>query len=272
MLAYITVNNAAHQKEHAAAIKAALNLAGINCIFGDRHSARRCDMIVTWGYKPPRLIDQIKSWGIPHLVMERGYLPDRFVFSSMGWNGLNNRATFPACNDGGERFRANWPDLIKPWREEPENGHVLLCGQVPGDAAVYGCDMGAWAQHATDKLMAAGHKVLYRPHPFVKRHGPVICPKGAALSSSDSLEADLDGAKFCATFNSNAGVEAALYGVPNVAMDPGSMAWLVSAHDIDDAPVRPPREAWAHGLAWCNWRIGEIADGTAWKALAPLIR
>lgn len=271
MIAYIQENNAAHQRLHCAAVKEAFRRDGIRFFSGTRSQATKCDLIVTWGYKPVEFIQKIKSWNIPHLVMERGYLPDRFTYSSMGWNGLNNRAKFPPCTDGGARFRQLWPDLMRPWRE-PGGAYILLCGQVPGDAALYGRNLESWAQEVTDYFTGRGRQVVFRPHPFVKRHGPVRCPVGATISAHDALEADLEGAELCVTYNSNAGVEAVMFGAPTVAMDPGAMAWPVTSHALAEPAVRPDREAWAHALAWCNWRIEEIADGTAWNLLKGVIR
>jgi hypothetical protein len=272
MRAIICVNNAAHQKEHAAAMKKGLAKHGIPAHFipkGGLGDATKGDIMVMWGYKPPHIVQAIKANKIPLLVMERGYFPDRFVFSSMGWNGLNNRAKFPYRCDFGYRFQQHWPDLLKPWKEGGR--YVLVCGQVPGDAAIYGADLDVWAQGVVNTLVARGEQVVFRPHPFVKKNNYVTWPKGANQSSTDSFMDDLKDAKTCVTYNSNAGVEAVCAGVPTVTMDKGAMAWPVTSHSLEDPPIRPDRTAWAHQLAWCQWQLGEIADGTAWEALRTVL-
>ncbi len=55
----------------------------------------------------------------------------------------------------------------------------------------------------------------------------------------------LAGARAVITFNSNTGVEAVLAGKPTVAIDEGSMAWPVTAHEIIDYPKEPNRLTWA---------------------------
>lgn len=69
------------------------------------------------------------------------------------------------------------------------------------------------------------------------------------------------------TWNSNTAVEAVIAGVPAVAVDRGSMAWDVSGRDVNAAPPRPDRRAWADRLTWCQWTAQELADGTAWEAV-----
>lgn len=203
-------------------------------------------------------------------VFERGYLPDRMKFTSIGYNGLNRRATFPACADQGQRFDSLWPGLIKPWRTGGE--YVLLCGQVPGDAALYNVNFDDWAQKVTYQLRQRDENVVFRPHPFLVRNGRQYrVPAGARLSKVASLEQDLANAKLCVTYNSNSGVESVLFGTPTVTMDKGAMAWDVTTHNIADEPIMPEREAWAHRLAWCNWTLDEIAEGKAWEAIRTVM-
>jgi hypothetical protein len=98
----------------------------------------------------------------------------------------------------------------------------------------------------------------------------VFVPPGAMDAGGNLAEA-LAGAAFAVTWNSNSGVDAAMAGVPVVAMDEGSMAWPVAAHDLGAVPRLPERRPWAAQLAWCQWRPEEIADGTAWEALSGAV-
>lgn len=225
------------------------------------------DFVVMWGFKPPEVVRELREKNIPTLIMERGYLPSRMTYSSLGWNGLNNRATFTPCQDNGERLDKHWPGLVKPWRAEG-GSYVLLCGQVPGDSSLYGMNLDAWAQQQTAALIERGHKVVYRPHPLVVRQQRINCPRGAHLSSLGPLDQDLSGAKFAVTYNSNVGVECVYLGTATVTLDAGAMAWPVTSHSLDEPLVRPDRTKWLNRLAWCNWKIEEIADGTAWDVIS----
>lgn len=59
-------------------------------------------------------------------MLERGYIGDRKQWLSLGWNGLNNRATFAEVDDGGARFRRYFDGMLKT----PQEGgrYVLLVG------------------------------------------------------------------------------------------------------------------------------------------------
>jgi hypothetical protein len=73
------------------------------------------------------------------------------------------------------------------------------------------------------------------------------------------------GAGLVVTFNSNTGVDAALFGRPVIAMDEGSMAWPVAGHQVTEI-VMPDRSAWAARLAWCQWTMDEMRSGACQEA------
>jgi hypothetical protein len=253
MRAVIHVNQAGHQQQAGAAMKAGLARHRIAVSVGDYDNPEPCDFAVIWGApaKHPRI-----TQSAPHmLVMERGHLPDRMIYTSCGWDGLARRGRYPLATDWGMRWRPRWGDLMRPWRGT--TGYALIIGQVEGDAALAGLGMQRWVKEQTDDLRAAGWDVRFRPHPLVAR-------------PERSLEADLTGAALCVTYNSTAGVEAVLAGVPTVTLDEGAMAWEVTSHAVPEI-VRPAREAWAHALAWTSYTLEEVAAGLAWEHLAPVM-
>lgn len=192
--------------------------------------------------------------------MERGYLGDRFQWYSMGWNGLNGHAEWPAAIDDGSRFRQYHAALMKPWREPGSGSYVLLAGQVPGDQSLDGHDLTRW--YSNTALLASqryGLPVRFREHPVALERGYKRSPHYTEPIGGTLAEA-LAGAEVCITYNSNTGVEAVLAGVPTVVENRGAMAWPVAGHRVGDR-VTPDREAWAHALAWKQWRLEEIARG-----------
>lgn len=190
--------------------------------------------------------------------MERGYLGDRFAWTSIAWNGLNGRGTFPGYPDDSTRFAENFE--MKPWKHDGD--YVLMMGQVPGDASLRGRDLMPWYVDTAMKAQNAYEMpVKFRQHPQAARRGHRQSPKYTDPSIGDLSEA-LNGAAICVTFNSNSGVDAVLAGVPTVVADEGSMAWDVAAHRVGDI-ARPDRQAWANRLAWKQWTMQEIASGAA---------
>jgi hypothetical protein len=186
-------------------------------------------------------------------------------WTSCGLNGLGNRGTYAKCEDGGVRWRHHFGHLEQPWTDR--DGYTLICGQCAGDAALWGCNFRKWAQDACDVALSVGRQVVYRPHPFAyKMQGDRWHPKGARFSVA-LLDDDLAGAAQVVTYNSTAGVETVLAGVPTVATDEGAMAWPMCTHLVDAKPLRPDRTAWMHGIAWTGFLPAELESGFMWEHL-----
>lgn len=214
-----------------------------------------------WGW---RLGSVLRTRGCQVLVMERGYIGDRFEYTSLGWNGLNNYAAFPEyADDAGARFRAHG-GVIKPWREGGD--YVLILGQVRGDQSLQGRDLTAWYAEAADAARKRyGKPVYFRPHPLAGQKGFSSVP-GVPEMPPCSLDEALAGALFTVAYNSNSCLDSVLAGVPCYAGDRGTMAWDLCAHDIGRI-VRPEREAVAHRVAWTQWARSEIESGEALRRL-----
>ena len=142
--------------------------------------------VVVWGWRQRRVIDAASKRGTPILVMERGHVQPRMEWTSCGLNGLARRGTYPSAQDGGARWRAHHAHHEQPWGVNL-HGYALVCGQVLGDAALWGCDFRAWAQGVVDVLRARGMRVVYRPHPYSLRTGDTWAPRGADVSSGDAV-------------------------------------------------------------------------------------
>lgn len=246
---------APHQMAHQQAMLQGLAVLGIEAVPNHGETVAT-EHVACWGW---RLGRRLRAQGKEVLVMERGYLGDRFAWTSLAWNGLNGRAEFPEYpNDGGARFNAHY--TLQPWFSDGK--YALLMGQVPGDASLRGIDLTAWYEDAAVKANNAYEMpVLFREHPMAIRRGINRTPHLTQPSRGTLVDA-LSGAAVVITFNSNSAVDAVCAGIPAVAMDEGSMAWPVAAHRIGDL-LMPNRNAWAHRLAWCQWSMEEIASGAA---------
>lgn len=236
---------AAHQVDHQRALSIGLRAHGLQVAEVSTESHVRTRRVACWGW---RIGKRLRDKGHSVLVMERGYIGDRFAWTSLGWNGLNGRASVPPVpEDGGERFRKHFDGLLKPYN--PVGSYVLLIGQVPGDASLQGLDLSPWyAQQAAAAAESTGLPVKFRPHPLA--YGISTVP-GAHTVQGDLSDA-LAGAALVVSYNSNTGVDATLAGKRVTVADEGSMAWGV----VD-------RETWAHSLAWRQWSLAEIQSGFA---------
>lgn len=221
------------------------------------YESTKAPVVVCWGWRNGQ---RFRGQGHEVLVMERGYLGDRFAWTSLGWNGLNGHAQFEIDDVDGSRWLRHYSLVVQPWRTDGE--YVLVMGQVPADMSVQRIDFKAWARSTMARLRELTDlPVLFRPHPSR------VDTMGLRPQLLGDLGDALAKAAVVVTYNSNSGVDSVLAGVPTIALDAGSMAWPVAAHEFTMSPPTLPREPWLHRLAWCQWTLDEIASGEAWETI-----
>lgn len=214
-----------------------------------------CDLAVVWGVRKKMEM----ASGRRCLVFERGYVGDRFFWTSAGFDGLNGRADF--CNQDmpGDRWEKHFAKYMRPWRGILEGGDVLIASQVPGDASLRGLNIRAWCMRVQRELQHRGIPSYIRPHP--------ASPMGKLRTTYGDLNTALHKARWVVTYNSNTSVNAVLEGIPTVVCDQGSMAWPVAGHVPTDPPPMPDRTQWAYNLAYAQWSMEEIKRGDTWDHL-----
>jgi len=219
-------------------------------------SDKPCDLLVRWGVRDRAMIQRQRDAGGEVCILERGYLGDRFEWTSVSFGGgLNGRGRFVIPGHAAydmTRFRA--VAELQPWHLDSD-GYALIMGQVPGDQSLKHVNFEKWVRETGTELAAAGWPVRFRPHPGNRggQEYPGVKPLRGTLAEA------LAGAGLVVTFNSNSGVDAVLAGRPTVAMDEGSMVRPVAAHDM--RVIAPDRSAWAARLAWCQYRRDEMESG-----------
>lgn len=249
--------SAKYQLDHQQALSRGLKANGVDVVVSNNQGSGKTKHVSIWGWRRGKMLH---AMGHQVLVLERGYLGDRFAYTSLAWNGLNGHGTFGTFED--DTRLAKLGVQMKPWKTGGD--YVLLMGQVPGDASLNGRNMVPWYEQAAMLAQTAYEMpVRFRPHPKVMQRGDKRKPTHSVLSTA-SLEEDLAGAFVAVTWNSNSAVDAVMAGVPTVTMDKGSMAWDVTAHRIGDI-ARPNRDKWAKSLACKQWTLDEIESGAAVK-------
>jgi hypothetical protein len=245
---------ARHQCEHAAALRNGLARHNVTSDIITHINQAKSDIVACWGWRAGQVF---RKMGTRVLVIERGYVGDRFQWSSLGWDGLNGNAIMPKVDDGGKRFHEFFAHLYQP--ESKAGEYALLIGQVPRDAALGGRDLSNWYLDTAKACERTyGLPTLFRGHP---RAPFGSYPKGLVTTQGD-LANHLRSAAVVVTYNSNTGVESVLAGKPTISFDSGSMAWDVTAHQIGER-YEGDRLKWAYEMAWKQWQVSEIDDGTA---------
>lgn len=254
-------DRSSHQHSWASAFAEGLRRHGWEARISNDYD--RADLIVLWGVRREDRIASAKSDGAEVCILERGYLGDRFHWTSVSFGGgLNGRGAFRGPLDDQSRWQKHFAGLMQPWRGF-RGGPALLLGQVPGDMSVQGVDLPGFYRRAAAALRTAGFAVRFRAHP---KAGRVRVPEVETAPAGEPIAAALKGSAMAVTFNSNSAVDAVLAGVPTVTMDKGAMAWPVTGHEFKFPPM-PDRSAWAHALAWKQWTLEEMASGDCWAAV-----
>jgi hypothetical protein len=176
------------------------------------------------------------------VVLETGYInrgDGENHHYAAGLNGLNGRADFRNKNMGPER----WESLGVQLKPYSRGEKVILCAQVPWDASVDNHDHKAWVIETAQQIREVTTRpIVFRPHP--RANLPPI--KGCEYSVRPLID-----------------------GKPVIAFDEGSMAWELAnkkLENIEDLEY-PHRQQWARNIAYCQWKIEEMANGDAWRHL-----
>lgn len=212
---------------------------------------------VCWGWNNG---NKLRQKGHEVLVFECGYIGDRAYWSSIGWNGLNNRADFKLPERMRyRRFDGNFGHLLKPWKAEGEGDKIIIMGQLKNDMSLQGNDLTCFYEELGRKLKEKYDlPVLFRRHPkFLHRNFQPNLP----LAPAEPLEKALESARLVLAYNSNATVESVIAGVPSITFDRGAMAWDMTSHSPDEDLVRPDREEWLTKVSHCQWSLPEIEAG-----------
>lgn len=162
----------------------------------------------------------------------------------------------------------------KPYRMSGR--HILVVGQVPGDASLRGIDIQAWILACCTELRKlTDREIRVRPHPLAR--GFVSAALNSRLAAlgvgiedvSLPFAQSLSEAWSVVTYSSGAAIDALLSGVPAIALSPASFAWEVTDHRLDCAvePTLYDREEWLGKIAAAQWFESEIASGEVWEPL-----
>lgn len=249
---------------------------------GKRRAARQA---IISRHRGPLLIVETPLFGRKVPLITRRRLPflrasssetfDRFRVALNGcfWdNGI-------FCNEPTDALR--WDRLrhelgleCRDYRKAGD--HILLVGQVPGDASLRGLDVVKWLESTVIDLSAwSDRRIVIRPHPLsghaaLSNLARSLRSRGMTnweIRSGGTLSDALRNAWATITYSSGAAIDSLLMGVPALSMCPASMAWSVSDHELGkiEQPTLFDRRPWLDRLAHSQWATAEIADGTVWE-------
>lgn len=244
-------NGTDHQIAAMQAMRDGLIKNGHETIYTTVNTNVRADLHIVWSIKNMRCVTN------DYIVLEAGYIngntgnyiQDRLRHISFSINGLHGLAKPHPPAPSDDRWSALGIEL-KPWRE-PSTHMTLVIGQNPLDA-VAGVPYRVWAGNVTRQLQRMGKPFKFRNHPLINPNEPAL---SSDFEISDSV----------VTYCSTTAVEAVIQGIPTVAYSDYSIAKDVCSRTLDEPLWRGDRTAWCNQLGYRQWRLEELADGTAWE-------
>lgn len=199
--------------------------------------------------------------GVDTMVLDLGYFRrasganDETGYNQAGWNRIG---WLPEGNLPASRWEALELGIEPPREGTGSPKTVLALGQVEGDSqhGLSGEEMESWLYGAAVRVCREHPpaRAKLRPHP---KQGWKPRLRWDRVSAGESLEEDLAAADVVITHNSTAGLEALRQGIPVAC---ASRAFYAGVAMQD-------RETLFRKVAWAQWTIDELRDGTALRFL-----
>lgn len=238
-----------------------------------------------------KVYDILKEKGKQVIVIDTTFIgSDDYV--SIGIGGIKNYANFcipkEGCpSDRWELIKRKENLELKPWREWPNNGHVLIIGQNRFGVSSYDIDVWKWHVEIAEQLLGITQReIRFRIHPR-GRYAQALaefgnCAKDPRVTISQDnkpLKEDLKNCHCVITYTSNAACEALLEGIPVIALSKGSPTYdiayeelfLVEHLKVYSDVLLKKREQWLFNLCYKQWAIDEIRKGLPWLHLKRCI-
>jgi len=162
---------------------------------------------------------------------------------------------------------------LSPWNssERFPIGHkpILLAGMGDKGAAAEGFEPEEWERWAIAKIREVTKRIIiYRPKPSWKMARPIRGQSILYSESKENLNRILPGVHAVVTHHSNVGIDGLIAGIPCFTIKGAALSLGCDDLKKIEEPVRPEgREQFLNDLAYCQWSVPEMRNGTAWRGL-----
>lgn len=181
-----------------------------------------------------------------------------------------------------------WSELQKKFNIEIKDWHrpgdiILICLQKPMDSALNRLHIKNfnYQDFCIDLIKkikkVSDRKILIRPHPKDPTDLIVnlkLLFPNIEVSTSESIQEDLNRSWCMITYNSTSSVESVFYGVSTITLDTSAISTEVTSHTLDDieSDINFDRNNWLKKIAFMQWSEEEIKSGYVWKLLKNKMR
>lgn len=223
------------------------------------------DTAIFWGYIEPlqAIMKGYTGAGKSAVYLDLGYW-ERGTHYKVAINARHPTAYFQKFKHDDSRSK-QFNVKIKPYRK---TGEIILLAGLSAKAA-WAEHEGPWGAYET-KAVEEIQKHTKRPIVYrAKAHSNAVEIPGTKLSTlKEPLGPLLKRAWAVVTRHSNVAVDGLLEGVPAFCWyGVGSVMALQDVSRIEDPWYPEGREQWVNDIAYCQWSLDEMKDGTCWRHL-----
>lgn len=200
----------------------------------------------------------------PFYYMDSGYLGNKISNRNpQGWkfyhrvvlNNLQHSAVIPRASD-------RWNSLGIKLQNKKQGQNIVVVFPDDKPCTFYNINREQWIESTLNTIKQ------HTDRPIVVRDR-TASRRFRVASSFDEMLAD---AWATVTYNSIAATESVIAGVPSFVLAPCNAAQPVSNTDLTNIdnpwwPSDEERQAWANHLAYGQFHVRELADGTAYRIL-----
>ena len=206
-----------------------------------------------------KIMEQCKHDGRQFYYMDTGYFGNKLwkVYHRIVPNDLQH-------NDIIQRSSDRWQQLNLQLHKRKYGSKIIVAAPGEKPCRVYGIDQQQWIRDTVAEIK----KYTDRPVELRQKN----LNRADRVRNDPFVQALNDNVHAVVTFNSIAGVESVMHGVPTFVCAPSHAALPVANTDlknIDDPywPDEDKRHAWVHHLAYGQFHIDEMKNGTAYRIL-----
>ena len=225
------------------------------------------DPIVLRGILKHKIMKRCWFEGRDFYFMDTGYMGNhRSALNPLGWkfyhrivkNDLQHSKIIPRPNDRLDRLGIK----IKPFRKGGRK--ILIAKPDEKPMKFYDQDLDAWMEETINTIKK------YTDRPIVIRER--VKSRTDRIITNTLQEALEDDVHCLVTFNSNSATESVMLGIPAFTLAPCHAASPVTSQDLSriENPYYPDADKvyqWACHLAYGQFHVRELQDGTAWRIL-----
>ena len=226
------------------------------------------DPVVLRGILKKKIMQKCWLYGRDFYFIDTGYFGNqRYHLNPMGskfWHRIvkndlqHGREIIERPDDRWRRLAMN----IEPWKKP--GSKILIAKPDEKPMKFYDMDLENWLEETIATIKQ------YTDRPIVVRER--VKSRNDRIITNTLKEALQDDVHCLVTFNSNSATESILCGVPAFTLAPQQAAMPVPEQDLSkiDTPYYPDMDkirAWVNHLAYCQFHINELKDGTAWRIL-----